>query len=494
MLTFENTKPEKCGIPSEAIAAFENALEKLRVRIHGYMMLSGKNILAERYYAPYNKDSLHRMYSVSKSFTALAVGLLIKNGFVTLDDKICDHFPEKLPEEGAHPWCEEMTIRDMLTMRTCHGSTTFKRYGGNDWTESFFRVEPDHIPGTVFSYDTSSSHVLAALVEKLTGMKMLDFMRQEMLDELGFSKEAYMIPDPVGVSQGGSGMMSTLRDMACVAYLCNQYGVLDGKELLPMDFMKEATSNQVPTDLNAKLDEQFGYGYFIWMPREEGFTFFGMGGQLAVCFPKYDFCYVTMADVISNPSGVQLLHDCFYQTVYPYLEKNRERERLQKIPNDVNTIGSTGNLQNVTTDSYKTESTRQMTHNSTYIFYPNKMNWEKVTFDWQCGELRLTLPTEEYVLRFNPKTVNDENCNHEAAWVLQDFLNTGYRCECRGYFKQGHFFLQCFPVDEEQGNMQMDFAWKDSRMTVHVVSTADPFINDISLRKYFQGFASAEAE
>lgn len=484
MLTFDNIGLENSGIPSKAITSFENALEKLQVRIHGYMMLSGKNILAERYYAPYHKDSLHRMYSVSKSFTALAVGLLIQKGKLALDDKICDYFPEKLPEEGAHPWCEEMTIRDMLTMRTCYGSTTFKRYSGNDWTESFFRVEPDHIPGTVFSYDTSSSHVLAALVEKMTGKTMLDFMREEMLDELGFSKEAYMIPDPVGVSQGGSGMMSTLRDMACVAYLCNQYGVLDGKELLPVDFMKEATSNQVPTDLNAKLDEQFGYGYFIWMPREEGFTFFGMGGQLAVCFPKYDFCYVTMADVIGSPCGVQLLHDCFYQTIYPYLVKNGEKEVCQAKDKTTRTD---------IMDACNMETSCHKMHNKTYTFYPNKINWEKVTFDWERGELHLAIPTEEFVFRFNPNTANIEKCNQEDAWVLQDFLNTGYRCECRGYLKQGHFFLHCFLVDEEQGNMQMDFAWKDSRMTVHVVSTADPFINDISLHKYFQGFASAEA-
>lgn len=484
MLTFKKSRPEICGIPAQAIEQFEALLEKQRVRIHGYMMLSGKNIVAERYYAPYTKDSLHRMYSVSKSFTALAIGLLIKKGIVSLDDKICDHFPEKLPEEGAHPWCQEMTIRDMLTMRTCHGSTTFKRYGLKDWTESFFRVEPDHIPGTVFSYDTSSSHVLAALVEKLTGMKMLDFMRQEMLDELGFSKEAYMIPDPVGVSQGGSGMMSTLRDMACVAYLCNQYGVLDGKELLPVDFMKEATANQVPTDLNAKLDEQFGYGFFFWMPREEGFTFFGMGGQLAVCFPKYDFCYVTMADVIGSPCGVQLLHDCFYQTVYPYLEKIGEKEEQPGVKATDKMVNDKG-IQGMKADLCQGKRA--------YTFYPNKMNWEKIVFDWERGELHVVIPTEEYILRFNPQTVNSDAYNHEEAWILQEFLNTGYRCECRGYFKQGHFFLQCFSVDEEQGNTQMDFAWKDNRLTVHVVSTADSFINDVSLHKYFQGFASAEA-
>ena len=476
MLQFKNTYPDNCGIPKKAISDFEKMLKKLRIRIHGYMMLSGQNIIAEHYYAPYHKDSLHRMYSVSKSFTALAIGLLIKKGMISLDDKICCYFPEKLPKEGAHPWCAEMTIKDMLTMRTCHSGTTFKRYGGNDWTESFFRVEPDHIPGTVFSYDTSSSHVLAALVEKLTGMKMLDFMRKELLNELGFSKEAYMIPDPMGVSQGGSGMMCTLRDMACVAYLCNQYGVLDGKELLPTDYMKEATSNLVPTDLNAKLDEQFGYGYFIWMPREEGFTFFGMGGQLAVCFPQYDFCYATMADVINNPAGVQLLHDCFYQTVYPYLEK-RGQNTIFKQHNNCSTLG---NLVRTSTE--------------TYIFYPNKPGWERVKFDWEHGELHLVVSTNEFVFRFNPKTMDNADYTHEEAWVLQEFLNTGYISECRGYFKQGHFFLQCFSVDEEQGTTQMDFAWKDNRMTVHVVSTADSFINNPSLHKSFQGFASAKVD
>jgi len=86
--------------------------------------------------------------------------------------------------------------------------------------------------------------------------------------------------------------MCTLRDLAVVAHLCNRLGTLQGREYLSLDYMREAVSCQVPTDLHPVLDEQCGYGFFIWMPREEGFTFFGMGGQLAVCFPQYDFCYV----------------------------------------------------------------------------------------------------------------------------------------------------------------------------------------------------------
>lgn len=466
MLYWKEARPEEFGIPAEAVEEMENQLKKLRVRIHGYMLIKGENILAEKYYAPFGRESLHRMFSVTKSFTALAVGLLIRDGLVSLSDRICTFFPEKLPEGGAHPWCAEMTIRDMLTMRTCHSSTTYKRYAGKDWTESFFRVEPDHVPGTVFSYDTSSSLVLAALVEKLTGRKMLDYMREKMLDELGFSKEAYIIPDPVGVSQGGSGLMCTLRDVAAVAQLCNHLGTFHGKELLPEEYMREAVSCQVPTDLHPVLDEQCGYGFFIWMPREEGFTFFGMGGQLAVCFPQYDFCYVTMADTIGNPAGVQILHDCFYRTVYPYLEASAGQAKPAGKPSGHDFAGEERQL-------------RERTQGKTYAFYPNALKWDRAAFDWGKKKVVFSVSGEEFSFVFDTE-----------KWVEQPFLNTGFSCECRGVWKMGHFILECFILYEDMGNVRMDFAWKEERMSVRAVCAGEMLSKE--MKGHFQGIASAE--
>lgn len=498
MLMFKEGQPEAYGIPAAAAEKMEELFFKRQVRIHGYMLLKGKEILAEKYFAPYHKKDLHRMYSITKSFVALATGLLIKNGLVSLEDKICAYFPEKLPEGGAHPWCEEMTIRDMLTMRTCYANTTYKNYDWEDWTESFFKVEPDHVPGTVFNYDTSSAHVLCALAEKLTGMKMLDYMRQEMLDELGFSKEAYLIPDPVGVSQGGSGIMCTMEDVARVAYLCTHYGTVDGKEFLPEQFMRDAVSNQVPTDMQPKLDEQCGYGYFIWRSREEGFEFYGLGGQLAVCFPQYDFCFMTMADTIGSPAGLQILHDCFFETVYPYLQKQGREDSpkgaggmASNVPDAVG--GTEGRTSDMTDESDAAGQRRNMSNTAdkqrqnaviaaaqghTYQFYPNAMGWEQVVFDWEKGEMKFTIPAGDFTLAFS-----------ETEWKQQKFLNTKYNCECRGIWKMGHFILECFVIDEEQGNVRMDFAWKDSRLSVHIVSTNEPFFN--ALRSSFQGFASA---
>lgn len=470
------------GIPDQAVGELEKRFSEQRIRMHGYMLLSGRHIVAEKYWEPYGENTLHRMYSITKSFVALAVGLMLQEGRIALENQICDYFPEKLPEGGAHPWCREMTIRDMLTMCTCYASTTYKRYGGSDWTESFFRVAPDHVPGTVFSYDTSSAHVLSALVEKLTGKKMLDYMREKCLDRIGFSKDAYILEDPVGVSQGGSGLMCTLRDVAKVAWLCNHYGVLDGEELLPEEYLKEAFCPVVPTDLQPTLDEQCGYGFMTWMPRKEGFVLYGMGGQLAVCFPKMDFCFLTMADTIGNPAGLQIIYDSFYQTIYPWLTEKPECnpaafEENAQIRRETEDGPASG--RSITGDSSEDieERIRKKTNRQTYAFYENSMQWKALAFDWDEGRLSFEIPEGSFELRFG-----------QQKWERQLFLDSGYRCECQGSWKLGHFILHCFVTDEEQGHVSMDFAWKDDRLSVRMNATSEPFF----LR--FRGFGSAQKE
>lgn len=475
MFSWEKAKPEAYGIPTDAVAEFEKQVLSAGVHLHGFIFLQGRKILAEKYYEPYGQESLHRMYSVTKSFAALAVGLLEKEGKIRLGDRICDYFPEYTKDTEIDPWCKEMTIEDMLSMRTCYGSTTYKIYDSQDWTKSFFRVEPDHIPGTVFSYDTSSSHTLAALVEKLTGKKLLDYLRDEALREMGFSEEAYIIPDGVGVSQGGSGMMSTLRDVACAAYLCNHYGWLEDRELLPEAYIRKATSNLVPTDLQPVQDEQYGYGYFFWMPRKEGFCMYGMGGQLALCFPKKDFCLLTMADTIGNQAGLQILYDCFYHFVYPYLQE-RPLDNPKAFAEGRDTGKSAG-----------TEGAgSQIPGAGRYRFYPNAMNLTTLEYGRRGGEpqsgreemeLRLCRGTDEYCFSF-----------YMGAWKEGVFPYSHMRCRCRGDRKQGHLILRVYLVDEEQGHLIFDAAFRDQRIGVRVGSTNEPYF------KGLRGFASAWPE
>lgn len=331
MFRLEYASCEETGILSKSITGFLERLKKKEVPMHSVILAHKGKIITEGYYAPYKADTLHRMFSISKSFTSLAIGLLIEEGKLSLEDKIITYFPEKLPED-IPPYLEEMTIKDMLKMESCHGSTTYKADLKKDWVESFFITEPDHKPGTVFNYDTSASHTLCALVEKLTKKPILEFMREKCLDEIGFSKEAYMVKDPFGVSMGGSGLMATPMDLMRLALLLRNKGKAGEKQLIPQWYIEEATSLQTHTRMSGStLFERQGYGYQFWRVEHGGFACYGMGGQFLIVFPKEDFICITTADTQGIQGGNQMIFDSLYEEILSHLieDSSQTKETLQ---------------------------------------------------------------------------------------------------------------------------------------------------------------------
>ena len=315
-MEFEQITPEEAGISQENVERFLQLLEEKNAGMDSVLMLRGGKLCFEKYWEPYGRDVNHRMYSVGKSFTAIAIGLLISDGKLTVEDDICDYFPDKLPEK-AHPYIREMKVKHLLTMSTAHKSTTYKNYAG-DWVESFFHVEPDYRPGTVFSYDTSATHVLCALVQRLAEKNMLQFLKERVLDEIGFTSEEWLT-DEAGVIRGGDGLYCTSRDLAAVAQLCMDGGVYQGKQLLPADYLGEMLRVQISTAHKEAYDERFGYGYQVWGNRGGGFTFYGMGGQLAVCFPDKKFMLITTGNMTERSRDIRFIYESFYEAIYPCL-------------------------------------------------------------------------------------------------------------------------------------------------------------------------------
>ena len=320
-LTFTYKKPEEAGIDPAWVINFLNRLEDFRLPMHSFILMKDDAIVAEAYYAPYTSDTLHRMFSVTKSFVSVAIGLLADEGKISLDDFIISHFPEKLTPSKPSPYLSEMTIRDMLTMTSCHSKTTYKAPGCTDWVGSFFTTAPSHAPGTTFSYDTSATHTLCALVEKLTGMKLLDYLRTKFLDEIGFSKNAYIMEAPGGESLGGSGLMCTPMDLLRFIYVVSKNGSLDGRQLLPADYIRAATSRQVDTyGKSSTWEEMQGYGYQFWMTSHNGYACYGMGGQYAIVYPEKNIIVITTADTQGRQGGTQLIYDTFYREIYDKID------------------------------------------------------------------------------------------------------------------------------------------------------------------------------
>ena len=321
MLTFETTTPEAAGSPCGCITKLINRLRKQQIPMHSLLLMRHDKLLFEGYYAPCTADTLHRMFSISKSFTSIAVELLAEEGKLSLDDPIVKHFPEKLPEH-VHPWIASMTIRDMLMMRSCHASTTYKINMTSDWVESYFTTPPTHPAGTLFHYDTSAPHTLCALVEKMTGMNMLDYLKKK-LAPLGFSEQSYMIKDPFGVSMGGSGLVAFPMDMLKFGYFLAHKGNVCGQQLLSASYIDMAVSNLSETCVTAPLpSEAQGYGMQFWRGEKNNYVCYGMGGQFIIVFPDYDLICVTTADTQSIGGGNQQIYDALYEELLPYIQEH----------------------------------------------------------------------------------------------------------------------------------------------------------------------------
>lgn len=300
--------------PKKLLALLER-LRQAHIPMHSLHILQHEKTVLEAYYAPCRKGQLHRMFSISKSLTALAILKLYEAGRISLDASICEYFPE-YTNPDTHPWILATTIRDMLMMRSCHASTTYKFDKDQDWVESFFTVAPTHKPGTVFHYDTSASHTLCALVEKLTGRPMLDYLKDVMLREIGWSEESYMLTDPFGHSMGGSGLMATAEDLVLLGKLLMRDGCWEGKQLIRKDLLSDAMSWHSATAVTGPITgECQGYGYFFWRGEMDARICYGMGGQLILCYPALELLVVTTADTQGLSGANQLIYDAIHQVL-----------------------------------------------------------------------------------------------------------------------------------------------------------------------------------
>ena len=309
---------------SPRVTSFVNRLKKEDVNMHGFILSVGGQEKAKAYYSPFQEGHPHRMYSVSKTMTGIAVGMLADEGRLSLDDPVTDYFRDWLPE-APDGRLLRLTIRDMLRMATCYCGTTYREGVDENWARTFFTAVPSHEPGTVFHYDTSCSQVLAALVRRLSGLEVLDFLEEKLFSPLGCRDERYWLRDPSGCCQGGSGLCMSLRDMHRVA-LCLLNG---GEGLIPDWYVREMSRKHIDTPLQVNEEERWGYGWQCWRTRA-GWSMYGMGGQLAVICPDRRTVLSTIADTRLDPFGVQRIYNAFFEELYPYLgQEDMEPETLR---------------------------------------------------------------------------------------------------------------------------------------------------------------------
>lgn len=279
------SSPEEQGVSSSAIASFIEAADKNIDSLHSIMVLRHGQVIAEGWWAPYAPQSPHILFSLSKSFTSTAVGLAIAEGKFSIDDEVLKFFPEDAPAEpGTH--LKAMRVRDLLRMNTGH-ETEPRMQQEKLWKKTFLNHPVRFKPGTHFLYNTPATYMLSAIVEKTTGMPLLDYLRPRIFDPLGIQNPTWD-KSPEGITLGGYGLSIRTEDIARFGQLYLQKGQWQGKQLIPVAWVDEATSFQTSNGSNPNSDWDQGYGYQFWRSRNGAYRGDGAFGQYCIVLPKQD--------------------------------------------------------------------------------------------------------------------------------------------------------------------------------------------------------------
>ncbi|MDB6172820.1 MAG: flp 1 [Chthoniobacteraceae bacterium] len=306
--------PEAQGVSSADIRAFVEAANRQISTMHSFMLVRHGQVVAEGWWKPEAAEKPHVMHSLSKSFTSTAVGLAIADGKLSLDDLVFSFFPEEAPAEPSDK-LKAMRVRDLLTMTTGN-ETEAKFTSDKSWVQTFLAQPVPHKPGTHFLYNTSGSHMLSAIVRKVTGETVLEYLKPRLFEPLGIQEPEWG-SSPQGNTFGGWGLKIRTEDIAKFGQLYLQKGNWNGKQLVPVSWVEQATAKQVSNGSDPTKDWDQGYGFQFWRCRHGAYRGDGANGQFCIVLPEEDAVIAITADTRDMQAELNVVWDKLLPAFHP---------------------------------------------------------------------------------------------------------------------------------------------------------------------------------
>ena len=306
--------PEAEGVSSSGIIDFLNAVDTAgRVELHSFMFLRHGKVIAEGWWKPFGPDNKHLLYSASKTFTATGIGLAVSENRLKVTDKVYSFFPYSQPDTLSD-YMKEMTVQNLLTMSAGQDPEPRSMGAGGDWINTFLSTEPVHKPGTVFMYNNMATFMLSAIVQQVTGQTLFDYLLPRIFQPLGIRGIDWDL-NPQGINLGMIGLRLRSEDLAKFGQLLLQQGVWNNKQLIPKEWVKEATSfkidnyNPKSKQTREESDGAQGYCYQMWRGRNNTVRLDGMAGQFVVLIPDKDAIVVLTANSRNTQDELNLIHN-----------------------------------------------------------------------------------------------------------------------------------------------------------------------------------------
>lgn len=302
--------PEEVGVSSREIARFMQEMQDYGYRFHTFMVIRHGKVAAECYRAPYSADMPHQMYSVSKSVTSTAIGFCVQEGLLTVEDRIVDIFPDYVPSD-ADDRLQMLRVKHLLTMTSGKNVSIFDDKTRGNWIRSYLKAPWYNDPGKEFRYVNENIYMLCAVVKRVTGQNVRDYLQPRLFEPLGIDYPQWET-DPYGVEAGGWGVFLKTEDVAKLMLLYQQGGVFNGQRILDEEWTKKATSFVVDNSNNSGLDSTDGYGYCFWRCSVPGtYRADGMFSQFGIVFEDYDAIFICTSGICSEETARTLIWQHF---------------------------------------------------------------------------------------------------------------------------------------------------------------------------------------
>jgi CubicO group peptidase (beta-lactamase class C family) len=380
--------PEREGLSSSAILKLVNALEEAQPdALHSIMLRRNGKIVAQGWWAPYNPDSRHLLWSLSKSFTSTAIGIAQDEGLLSINDQVISFFPEDLPGEVSNN-LKSMRISDLLRMNTGHEQEpSFRQMQNDNWVEAFLAHEVKHKPGTHFRYNSMATYMCSAILQKVSGQTLLEYLTPRLFEPLGI-KEPTWESDPRGINVGGWGLSVTTEDISKLGQLYLQKGMWEGKQLLSQAWVEEATSLRTSNGSNPESDWDQGYGYQFWQCRHNAYRGDGAFGQYCIVMPEQN----AVLAITAGSNDLQGILNLVWEHLLPAFKENLlppDQEGLDNL---------TTKLQSLAISTVEGEESSPMASEvsgQSYSLAPNESKLSSIFFDFDKASPRITIISEQ---------------------------------------------------------------------------------------------------
>jgi len=300
--------PEEVGVDSKEVVEFLRDMKENKLEFHSFMVIKDGKVACEFYRSPFNKETPHSAYSISKTVTAIAVGFAIKEGLFSLDTRVVDVFPEYIPEK-ADGRIFKVTVRNLLTMTAGIQPSFLSDKGKIDWIEDYFNSSFYGEPGT-FRYVNENTFMLSAIICKTANMTLREYLKPRLFEPLNI-EVPFWETNQAGIEAGGWGLYLKLEDLAKIMYCLSNKGKIEKQQIIPEEWVAEMTEAHADTSICKNIDTDKGYGYCVWRNGGDinGYRANGMFSQFGIVFPKEDAIIVSFGAIASE----QEARDCIWR-------------------------------------------------------------------------------------------------------------------------------------------------------------------------------------